>query len=180
MNYQDALEFLASYEEVLTIKEISEHTGFSPEEIMDMYDDLVDNDKLFPLKEKVRQKNKRGGIVRIHPITFDYKIYEDRADIAEAGYIPSNVVKACGKWDSCVSGYLWRYGNDVDFSDVGGMIRNQLPNLYKPVYAEHRTTKERFYFKSIQHAVAGGYNRIEIMKAINNGSTYRHMYWGFA
>ena len=180
MTLNEVKEFIALYEETLTYKEMSNYTGYSVQELMDIYDDLFDTKELFTLKQKVKQLNRRGGIVRIHPLNFDYKVYEERADITNDGYISSNVIKACAKWDAIVSGYLWRYGNDVDFNNVEGCIKGQLPHLYKPVIAENKNDGEQFKFKSIQLACASGYNRVEILRAIERGSTYRHMYWRYA
>lgn len=179
MTYEEVQEFLALYEETLTIKEVSNYTGYSVEDIMDIYDEMVDNHILFKIKEKVKSLNRRGGIIRVNPLTFDYKEYEERKDIADDGYIVSNVVAACGKWDSIVSGFFWRYGNDLDFNNIEQSIKTQLPQLYRPVQAENKFTGEKFNFASIISAWISGYNRTEILKAVDRGTLYKHMYWRF-
>jgi len=176
---QDIKEFLALYEEVLSYREISRRTGYTVEELQDIYDEMFDSGELFSLKEKVTSIMNQGGIVRINPTTFEYKIYTDRADITKDGFLAQNVVRACGIPDTVVSGYLWRYGTDIDINNVEEDIKKQVPNLFRPIIAENKSERASHKFNSIIDAGLVGYDIHIIKRVIKDKGKYRNMYWRY-
>lgn len=179
MKMQDIKEFLALYEEVLSFQEISRRTGYTVEELRKIYDDMFDSGELFTLKEKVTSIMHQGGIVRINPSTFEYKIYTDRADIVKDGFLAQNVVRACGVPETIVSGYLWRYGTDINVNNIEKDIKEQIPNMYRPIVAENKAERATHRFNSIVDAGLVGYDVWVIKRSIRDGSKYRNMYWRY-
>jgi len=176
---QTIKEFLAMYEEVLSFREISKRTGYTVEELRKIYDEMFDSGELFSLKEKVTSIMNQGGIVRINPSTFEYKVYTNRADITKDGFFAQNVVRACGIPDTVVAGYLWRYGSDIDLENVEAELKEEVPNLFRPIIAENKTEKATHRFNSIIDAGLVGYDIHIIKKVIRDNTKYRNMYWRY-
>ncbi|MBO4542754.1 MAG: hypothetical protein J5725_06175 [Bacteroidales bacterium] len=173
-------EYLALYEEVLSYREISRITGYTVEELEKIYNEMFDSGELFKLKEKVTSIMNQGGIVRINPTTFEYKIYTDRADIVKDGFFAQNVVRACSLPETLVSGYLWRWGEDIDdIENIEEEIHNQIPNMFRPIIAENKAERAMHEFESIISASLVGYTVRDVKKAIQCGTKYRGMYWRY-
>lgn len=179
MTEEEAKNFLSTYEDTLSYKRIAECTGYSVLELIDMYDELLSSKELFARKNNARKIRNSMGIVKINPITFETHWYKDREVLMFEGYSISNILHACDKLDCLCQGSLWRFAAEIDLHNVKRTIKEQLPELYKPIISIDRDTKEQMNYSSVFMAVAVGYNKTEIVKAITNNSVYKGKYWKY-